>query len=101
EDPLGEALVARDLRPAVTAVGGLEDPAARPTRDQLPGAPHRLPEPRVEDSWVDRIERQVDRPGAVVPIQHLVPSLAAVLGAEHAAGRIRAERVAQDGDVCE
>src|SRR5206468_12081480 len=71
DNPLGEPLVAGDLAPAVATVSGFEDPAPGPTRDQLPGPPQRLPEPRVQDTWVDGTECQVDRPRAVVPAPDL------------------------------
>src|SRR5262249_29965353 len=91
---------AAELGPRGPAVRRLEEAAARSARRRIdvPRRPPRLPERRVDDARVAGTEREVDRARVVVPVQHLLPRLAAVLGAEDAALRARPVRMPERRD---
>ena len=90
---------AADIGPGFAGVVRAEDAAARPTRDELVGTAHGLPDRRVEDARIVRVHRDVDGPGTLVAIEHALPRLAAVARAEHAALGVRSMRVPERRDV--
>src|SRR5262249_13932845 len=72
---------------------------AGPAALEAPRPADHLPEARVQDPRVRRIHRQLRGAGLVVDVRDLLPALAAVLGAEHAALRVGSEGVALHRDV--
>src|SRR5690606_2759904 len=97
--PFGQPLVARDLLPRVPAVGRAEQPALRPAAHQRVGSAMGLPDARVEDARVIRVHREIDRPGPLAAVEHLLPGLPTVGGAENATLLVRPEDVTECGDV--
>src|SRR5215470_11843966 len=75
--------ITRNLRPALAAVCGTEEPASRPTTRDVPEVPAGLPERRKQDARIARIHCQIDGAGIGVSIQHFVPGLAAVTRLEN------------------
>ena len=94
-----QAGIARDLLPGVAAIGGAEQPAARPAAGDVPEIAPRLPEAGEQDARVGGIHRQFHRPGVGVAVQHLLPVCPAVARAVHAARFVRPEDVAQRRDI--
>ena len=86
--------------PRRPAVGGLEEAAGRAGVRVvvLPGRLSRRPQHRVHRLRVRRIEREVDRAGVLVLVEHLLERDAAVGGAEHAALLVRSVRMAERRD---
>src|SRR5207244_947247 len=91
----------RDFFPSVATVLGAEHAAARPAARDIPEIAPRLPYGREQDARVVAVHRDLDSPGDVAAIKHLLPGLAAVLGAEHTALLVGAEHVAQCRDIDE
>src|SRR5262249_46612275 len=83
------------------AVGRLEQPAAETARGHFPGVAIRLPQSRVHDLRVVRIEHELDRAGLVVAEENFFPRLAAIFRSEYAALGIRRRMMAECGDVDE
>ena len=100
EQAFGQPLRARDLRPRVAAVARAEEARSRPAGDELPRPADRLPEGRVHDPRVVRVDREVARARALAPIEDALPGLAAVARAVHASLGVRAVRVPERGHVC-
>src|SRR5581483_110106 len=96
---LWQAFGPGDLGPRVAAVVRAEDAAARTTGHELPGPADRLPEGRVDDPRVVRIQGEVDRARPIVPVEHALPGRAAVARAVDAALRVGAVRVPERRDV--
>src|SRR6202022_3118055 len=67
--------------------------------DQLVGPADRLPERRVDDARVRRIDAHVDAAGFRSAGQDLLPRLAAITGAKDAAFGVGPVRVSERGDV--
>ena len=80
-----QPLVARDLGPRLAAVSALEQAAASATAGHLEFLAVRLPQRCVHHVRIVAVDRDVDRAGLVVAIQHLAPTLAAIGALEHAA----------------
>ena len=81
----GHARVPRDLRPALAAIGALEEPAALAAARHLVFLAVRLPHRRVEHVRIRPIDAHVNRRRLVVPIEHLTPRLAPVGALVHTA----------------
>ena len=91
--PLGEGM------PRVAAVGGFEDAAAGTAPGGVfPRPLARFPQGGVDDVGVRRVDLHVVGAGVVVLAEHLLEGPAAVGGAVHAAFRVGAVRMAEDGD---
>ena len=87
-----------ELLPGVAAVGGFEKTAAGAgPRAVFPGALARGPQHGVDGARVGGIEREVDRAGVFVFVEHLLPGVAAIGGAEDAALGVGAVGVAEHG----
>ncbi len=87
-----------ELLPGVAAVGGFEKTAAGAgPRAVFPGALARGPQHGVDGARVGGIEREVDRAGVFVFVEHLLPRVAAIGGAEDAALGVGAVGVTEDG----
>src|SRR5207248_1417623 len=99
ECSLRKPLVAADLGPGIAAIGRAEEPAPLAARDQLPGSADRLPERRVQDPWIVRIDREIDGAGSIAPIEHLLPRPATVARSEHAALGVAPVRVPECRDI--
>ena len=85
--------------PGGAAVGGFEEAAVGAGEGAvLPGTLLRLPEDGVDGLGIARVEGEVDGAGAFVLVEHLLPGLAAVGGAEDAALGVGAVGVAEGGD---
>ena len=90
------------LRPGVTAVGGLVDAAVGATALEDVGTTETLPETRVEDVRVARVHHDVAGPGAVISRQtagEFAPRLATVDRLEDAALRVVIPEVSLRRDV--
>src|SRR4029453_1338387 len=92
---LREARLAAYVGPGVAAVGRLVDGGTGAGAAETPRVAAHLERGRVERVRVARIEHEVDGAGVLIAVQHLLPALAAVLGAEHAAIGIRTPAVAE------
>jgi hypothetical protein len=77
--------MARDVGPAVAAIGRTPEAALLAAADQCVRVALRLPGGRVEDLGVGGVERQVVAAGAVALVEDLFPALAAIPRAEDAA----------------
>src|SRR6267142_3469006 len=77
-----KAFVPAELRPRIAAVVRAEEPAARAAGDELPWPPDRLPERRVDDPRIVRVDRQIGSTGLLAAVEDLLPCLPAVAGAE-------------------
>src|SRR5262245_57442243 len=77
----------RERLPRLAAVGRLEDPAARSVRRRIrvPRRPPRIPETRVNDVRVPRIDDDFHRADIAVGTEHFLPRRAAVARAIDAA----------------
>ena len=85
--------------PGGAAIGGFEEAAVRAGEGAVfPGALLRLPEDGVDGLGIARVEGEIDGAGVFVLVEHLLPGLAAVGGAEDAALRVGAVGVAEHGD---
>ena len=93
---VGQALL--ELRPGHAAVGRAVDATPRPAADELPGVPLHLPHRREQHLGIPRLHDEIGAPGGVVHEQHLLPGLAAVAGAIHAAVGTRSPGVAYRRD---
>src|ERR1043165_5112490 len=90
---------AGELVPGRAAVGGLEKAAAGSGEGGvLPRALTRLPEHGIDGFRVARVEGEVDGAGGLVLVEDFREGAAPVGGAEDAALRVRAVRMAQGGD---
>ena len=99
DDARGQSRIARNFRPVVAAIGGLEEAACRSAARQTPRRAIRIPDGREEHVRVGRIERQVHGAGAIVAVENPLPGLSAVLATEDAAFRVGPIRMAERGDV--
>ena len=99
EQPGRKPGVVSEFGPVLAAVGGLEDPAARTARNELPRPALRLPQRRVDDAGVPRVEHEVRHAGRVVSEQHVPPGLAAVRRLVDAPVRVGPERVAERAHI--
>src|SRR5438105_11536031 len=92
--------MARQTRPGPAAIRRLVEAAAGPVRRRIsvPRRAPRLPHRSIDDAWIARLEREVDRAGVLVPVERPGPVFAAVDRTEHAAFGIRSVRVAECGD---
>src|SRR4029077_19370313 len=97
-DPLRQA-VAGDLFPGVAAVAGDVEAAPRAAALQVPGVAPGLPEAGEDEVGVRGGYRHIKGAGLRVLLQHLLPGLAAVVGAVDAPLRVVAEGAAEDGGV--
>src|SRR6185312_7558866 len=87
------------LVPGRAAIGRLIQPAVGPVpRTVLPGTLAAGPEIGVYDLRIDRIDRDLDRPGVLIFVEHFVPVFAAIRASEYAAFRIRSVRMTEHGD---
>src|SRR6185436_8656292 len=68
-------------------------------RINAPGRAARRPERGVDDVRVSGLEREVDRAGARVRAEDLLPARAAIARAKDAALRVRGVRMPERGDV--
>src|SRR5690606_12913896 len=75
-----QAGVARDLRPRGAPVGALDEATARAAARHRPRLPECIPERRVDDVRILRIDRDVDGAGLRIAVEHLLPGAAAVAG---------------------
>ncbi len=75
---LRQTLVMAELGPRIAAVSRLEQATARSTAGQAPRHPPRLPDRRVQHTWVVWIHAQIVRAGVLTPEQHVLPGLAAI-----------------------
>ena len=77
----------RQLLPRRAAVGRLEDAAARAVRRRVrvPRRTSRIPESRVHDLRIRRIDHHLDGTDVLVLVEHLLPRLAAIDRLEDAA----------------
>src|SRR5262249_17878642 len=97
---LGAGQAPRELSPGGAAVRGLVESTVRPVPGAvLPGTLPRGPQVGVECLRVPRVERERDRAGVLVLVQHLLPATAAIRGPEHAALLVWAIRMSEDGHV--
>src|SRR5262249_30836325 len=88
-------LLVGEVFPGVAAVARHVQAAARPaTGNRAPPTP-RLPQPGEDNARVVRVQTDVGCTGVRVLVKDLLPRLAAVGRSEHAALRIRPERVSQ------
>src|SRR5438132_4662334 len=85
QQTLRESVVPADLGPGVAAVGGAEETRSGPAGDELPRPPDRLPESRIDDPRIVRIDRQIARPGVLVAVEHALTGLASVARSADAA----------------
>src|SRR5690606_31938460 len=92
---------AGQLRPAVTAVRGLPQPALLGAAKDRPRLALAAPGGSVDLARIRRIDRQVDEAGRIGDEQDLLPRRAAVARAVHAAIGVRPTRAAERGDVDE
>ncbi len=92
--------VAAKLRPRVAAVRRLVEPGAGSVRRRIdaPRRAARLPQRRVDDLGVAGLEREIHRTCVLVLAEDLLPRVAAVLRAIHAAFGVRSVRMAERGD---
>src|SRR5439155_1615044 len=67
--------------------------------EDIPGRAQNLPRRRVEHLWVRRVHGDVGSARLVVDEQHLLPCLAAVVRAEHAALGVWSIRMSNRRDV--
>src|SRR5271157_610248 len=96
--PLGEGgQPAGKLVPGVAAVGGLEQPAVRPRECAVsPRTLPRLPQHRINDLRIAGVEGEIRGARMLIFIEHLLPVLTAIRGAEDAALGIRPIGMPQD-----
>ena len=94
-----KSLVARNFGPAVAAIGGLEQPAARATGGDVPEVAPGLPDRGVEDARIAGVHRHVHGAAIFVAIENFRPVLAAIVGAIDTARLVRAEDVAEGSDI--
>ncbi len=87
----------REALPGQATILGAVDAASSASGHELPGAAHELPHSREQHAGVARYHHQVRGTGRVVHEQHLLPCLAAVRGAVHAALGVGRPHVAQCG----
>ena len=88
----------RELLPGAAAIRGFEKPARGTTPFAVfPRPLARCPQNRVDIVGIGGIECQIYRAGVLILIKHLLPSLAAVGGAKHAALHIGTIRMAKHG----
>src|SRR5262249_13669855 len=95
----GQTLVASNVSPRVTGVGRLEDAACRSAALEGPRLAIHLPQRGVDDVWISRIECQVGCSRLSAAIEHLLPDLASIGRAKHAALFIGPEYVSLRCDV--
>ena len=93
EQPGGQAVL--EPLPRQATVLGAIDAARRSARHQLPRMAHELPHGGEQQARITRHHDEIGDAGRVVDEQHLVPRLAAVRRAKHAALRIGRPHVAQ------
>ncbi len=101
QQALRQAWIARNLLPAIAAVGAAEQPAARTAARYVPEVAPRLPHRGEQDARIGAVHGEIDRARHVATAQDLLPALAAVPGAIDAALRIGTEYVAQGRDIDE
>ena len=96
----GRKAAAADLRPRPPAVRRFVQAAARPVRRRVdvPGRPARLPESRVHDAGIARLEREIDGAGVLVAVEHALPDPAPVGGEKDAALGVGAVGMAESRD---
>src|SRR5919201_2063074 len=94
-----QALLVRQLRPGVAAVGRFVEAAAGPAAAEAVGRALRLPEGGVEDAGVVRVHGEVDGAGPLAAKEDLLPGGAAVARAIEPALLVRSPGVAQRRDV--
>src|SRR5205814_2451175 len=99
QDAFRQPAVARDLGPGVATVDRLDDAASLAAADELVRTADRLPQGRVHDPRIQRIDREVDAAGPGPSREGLLPGLPAVPGAEDAAHRVRTMRMPEGRDV--
>src|SRR5262249_21001721 len=78
----GQALVTADRSPGIAAVGGLPEAGVLAAADEGVGVALHLPDGGIEDIGVMGIHRKVHGASALALVEHLLPGLAAVAGAE-------------------
>src|SRR5262249_10300791 len=81
----GKPLIAADLGPGVTAVGGLAEAGVLAAADKRMRKALHLPDGGVEHLGMRWVHRQVHGARPIALKEHLLPGRAAVAGAEHAA----------------
>jgi len=96
---LGKPGIAGDLCPCVAAVRRLEQSAARTAARHLVFDPERFPQRGEHHVRCLAVDRNIDRPGLIVPEERLLPGLAAVCALENAAFVARRSVLAEGGDV--
>src|SRR6185312_16344 len=77
--------IMRQFGPGLSAVHALEQPAPGPARAHAPGFAPRFPKRCIDDLWVVRIDRDVDRAGFRIAVESLLPRLTAVAADKDAA----------------
>src|SRR5262249_30983892 len=92
---------AAQVLPGVAAVHRSPEAASRASAREAPGRAQGLPESGVQDARVAPRDREVHRPHPLADEEHLFPRAAAVPRAVDAALAVRAEGVAERGDVDE
>src|SRR5260370_38235675 len=101
QQALRQAWIARNLLPAIAAVGAAEQPAARTAARYVPEGAPRLPHRGEQDARIGAVHGEIDRARQVDNARDRLPALAAVPGAIDAALRIGTEYVAQGRDIDE
>ena len=91
----GQAGSIAEFFPGVAAVSGAKDAAAGAAAGQGPEIAVGLPDRGVEDARVSGVHGQVHGAGFFAAVEHFVPGVAAVSGAEDAALGVGSEDVAQ------
>src|SRR5271170_386821 len=97
---LARKSMGRDLPPIHSAVRGLVKAAARPIRGRIdaPRRAARLPQRRIHNLRIARLETEINRAGVVVLCEDLFPARAAIRRAVHAALCIRPKTVPERGN---
>ena len=95
EHAVRKARAAREVGPRVAAIGGLEDPRPFATAPQAPRLAVHLPQRRVQDVRIARIQDEVDGSRALVAEEHLLPRVSPIGRPEDAALRVGTEGMAE------
>src|SRR6185369_6685174 len=96
-DAVGQPIVLGQGLPRVAPVARDVEAAARTAARHVPGPAPRLPQAGEDDARIRGVDGHVAGPRVRVLLQDLLPGLAAVAGAIHAALRIRSEGVPEHG----
>src|SRR5262245_51861779 len=100
-DARGQPGIVGEIGPRVAPVGRLVEPAVRAAARERPDVAIDLPRGGIEDAWIGPVEGEIDRARPLAPEEHLLPGVAAVPRAVHAALVARPEGVTERGNVHE